>query len=248
MFKASIFDEFKEKVERGDKELNLWRKGSSSFSFLLFSFHPHFLIADNRIGDEGCKALAELLKTNTSVTKLSLSVTDEWHPMLYFTFTFQQQTMELDMKGAKHLLNYWRQILHLLNLIFHWYDIVNTYFFISLKMWPIELEMKGARHLLNYWRQIPHLLNLTFRWYDIVNKRFSISKYSILSMELDMKGARHLLNYWRQIPHLLNLIFQWYDIVNKPFSFPHFLNFRQSNWRWRVQSTRWTIEDKYLTY
>ena len=63
------------KINSGATELNLeltqQQQQQQHFSF------PHPQITDNQIGAEGGKAIAEALKTNTSLTWLDLSTTQQ---------------------------------------------------------------------------------------------------------------------------------------------------------------------------
>ena len=171
-----------------DKYLTYWTRSFNDTTLSINPFHFRiFLVSGNQIGDEGCKALAELLKTNTSLTQLSFLVIRHCQYMLFFIFTLLSQGTKLEMKGARHLPNYWRQIPHLLNLIFHWYDIVNKRFirFHIFKYGQSDWRRRRKSH--PWGTQNKHLTNSTWSFSDTTYQHYYPFTLSFLSQAIGLK-------------------------------------------------------------
>ena len=69
--KVVSFEEIKERIEKGGN-LDLWSK--RIFSRNLINLLPRHSITGKSLGDDGCEAIAGLLKTNTTLTGLDLQI------------------------------------------------------------------------------------------------------------------------------------------------------------------------------
>ena len=73
-----------------------------------------FQIKVNRFGDEGCRAICEALKTNTSLKELNIWMIKQKNT--FHVSHFEPQGMKLEMKEGEPLLRHSRQTLHSRNL------------------------------------------------------------------------------------------------------------------------------------
>lgn len=71
---VASFEELKKKIEDGDDSIFLY---GNTFYDVLHGFTIIFSKLDYGIDDEGVKAIVELLKTNTSVTKIDLEIKEQ---------------------------------------------------------------------------------------------------------------------------------------------------------------------------
>ena len=231
-----------------DKHFTHWTQSLCDTTNIINTSHLHiFQITGNEIGVEGCRAIGEALKANTSLTQLDLRLIQQHH---HFSFSHLQITdNKIGDEGGKVIAEALK-INTSLTKLFLWSDTTtnnNTFHFHNFKSRGMELEMKDVEPLVRHSRQTLHSLNSIFMWYNNKQQHFSFSQFQITDSGIGDEGCRAIGEALKTNTSLtqlnLGLIQQ-----HQHFSFTHLPNHRESNWRWRRESHWWGTQDKHFTH
>ena len=115
------------------------------------------LLLGNYIGDEGAKAIAETLKTNTSLTELTLNSDEDSDSNDMRTY-FNVLDNNIEDEGAKAVAEALKMNTSLTEFTLYSDDIDDRHYAYDV-VEKITLETKVQRQLLKRLKQTQHLLN-----------------------------------------------------------------------------------------